>query len=73
MQAKVSPEFIQPSQVKPLFGISRSLAFELMAKGLVKSHRFIPPGRKQAIRLIDVASLRAHLTGETNTPATATT
>ena len=51
------PKYIRPAQA-PLYGISRSTAYNYMNDGLVKSTVIRRPGNERGVRLISVDSLK---------------
>lgn len=52
------PEFIRPSQIQARFGLSRSLAYELISLGTIKSKVLRRPGNIRGMRLVSVESIR---------------
>lgn len=55
------PEWIRVSQMPTLFGISRSITYELMATKEIKSTLIRKRGVKKGIRLINADSVREFL------------
>lgn len=60
MPEQPTPEYIRPADAR-LFGLSRSMLYQLMAEGLVESVLVRRPGRARGMRLVRVASLRAYI------------
>jgi hypothetical protein len=54
----IAPEFIRPSQIQARFGISRSVAYELIGIGKIKSKVLRRPGNIRGMRLVSVESIR---------------
>ena len=54
-------EFVNSFGLERLFGIKRSLAYELMGLGLIRGVSCRRPGQVKGKRLFDVASVRAYL------------
>ncbi len=63
--APVQPgkEWLRPSDVRSMFGISRSLLYELIGENKVRSVSLRREGRQKGVRLISVESLRAYIIG----------
>jgi hypothetical protein len=61
----ISPqvEWIRPSQVPVLFGISRSVCYELLASGKIESVVLRKRGNLRGCRFINADSIRAFLSG----------
>ena len=55
------PEWIRPSQITVVFGISRSLGYELLSSGKIRSVVLRKPGNIRGCRLISADSIRAYL------------
>jgi hypothetical protein len=55
------PEFLDARGVEARFSIRRSLLYELLADGLIRSVSLRRVGRSRGKRLIDVRSLRCYL------------
>ena len=55
------PEWIRPSQIPIVFGISRSVGYELLSAKKIKSVVLRKPGNIRGCRLISVDSIRAYL------------
>jgi integrase len=56
-----TPEFIRPAQA-PLYGISRSTAYNWLNAGLIRSTVIRLPGNVRGVRLISVESIKALFT-----------
>jgi hypothetical protein len=54
-------EWIRPSQIPVIFGISRSVGYELIASGKIRSVALRKPGRIRGCRLISTDSVRSFL------------
>jgi hypothetical protein len=54
-------EWIRPAQIPEIFGISRSVGYELIASGKIRSVALRKPGRIRGCRLISTDSLRNYL------------
>jgi hypothetical protein len=54
-------EWIRPSQIRAIFGISRSVCYELIALGRIRSVALKKPGRVHGLRLISTDSVRTYL------------
>jgi hypothetical protein len=54
-------EFVDATGLQGLFSIKRSLAYSLLADGLIKGVSLRRRGRLRGKRLFDVASVRAYL------------
>jgi len=65
---KASPvndaEFVDAPGLQSLFSIKRSLAYSLLADGLIKGVSLRRHGRLRGKRLFDVASVRAYLASQ---------
>ena len=61
--APIAPgaEWVRPADCRTRYGISRSLAYELMASGEIESVSLRRKGRLTGIRLINADSLRAYI------------
>lgn len=57
----IPPEFVNHRGLRSGFGISRSQAYELSARGLVRTVCLRKPGSIRGKRLWEVASVRAYL------------
>jgi hypothetical protein len=57
----IDPEFIEPSMMKPMFGIGRTSTYQLINEGAIRSALIRRRGRVSGKRLIDVASVREYL------------
>ena len=57
------PEYLRPAQVPGRFNISRSLAYELISEGKIKSFVLRRPGNIRGARLVSVESIRAYIEG----------
>lgn len=57
----VTPEFANSDMMELMFGIKRSLAYQLAEKRLVRSVSIVGVGKERGKRLWDVASVRAYL------------
>jgi hypothetical protein len=56
-------EWIRPSQMPIIFGISRSVGYELLSSGKIKSVVLRKRGNIRGCRLINADSVRAYLSG----------
>jgi hypothetical protein len=56
-------EWIRPSQMPVIFGISRSIGYELLAAKKIQSVVLRKPGNLRGCRLINADSIRAYLSG----------
>lgn len=56
-------EWIRPASVPPFCGIGRSVLFELIRDGVIKSVMLRRKGASKGSRLISVASLRSYING----------
>ena len=54
-------EFCRIDDLKRLFGLRRGTAYNLIRDGKVRSISLRKPGHKLGVRLVHVASVRAHL------------
>lgn len=66
--ANPRPEWIRVSPITKLFGISRSIAYELMAAGQIKSSLIRKRGAVKGIRLISADSVREFLEAQAGAP-----
>lgn len=57
----IRPEWIRPDDVRPYFGIGRTLLYQLIAEGKVKTASFRKRGQKHATRLISYDSMAAYI------------
>jgi hypothetical protein len=57
----VDPEFVDIPGLEARWGIKRSLAYQLLADGLIKGVSLRRRGQLRGKRLFDVASVRAYL------------
>jgi hypothetical protein len=55
------PEFCDGGQIKPLFGFSRSTAYNLVAQGKIRAVTFREKGRERGKRLFNCQSIRDFL------------
>ena len=62
--APVQPglEWLRPGDVRPRYGISRSLLYELLKEGKIKSVCLRREGRATGIRLVSARSIEAYIT-----------
>jgi len=63
------PEFLNHQSVKALFGISRSFAYNLSKRGLIKSVSIRQRGALKGKRLFVADSIRRYLMSNIETPA----
>jgi hypothetical protein len=56
-----APEFLDTDGLRAVFGIKRSLAYELLGLGLIRGVSLRRQGRTRGKRLFDAASVRAYL------------
>ena len=56
-------EWLRPADVKSFCGIGRSVLFELIRDGAIKSVMLRRKGASKGSRLISVASLRSYIAG----------
>ena len=61
--APVQPgvEWLRPADVRPRYGIGKSLLYELIAQGDVKSVCLRRQGKATGMRLVSAASLNAYI------------
>ena len=59
------PEWLRPADVRPYAGIGRSLLYELIQEGKVRSVCLRREGRLGGMRLVSVASLREYIESHT--------
>jgi hypothetical protein len=57
----VVPEFVDTEGLRVMFGVKRSLAYELLGAGLIRGVSLRRKGRTRGKRLFDVASVREYL------------
>jgi hypothetical protein len=57
----ISPEFIEPSMMKAMFGIGRTSTYQLINEGAIRSALIRRRGRVSGKRLIEVESVRSYL------------
>jgi hypothetical protein len=57
----LTPEFCRMSDLRVLFGITRSMAYLLIDEGKIKSVSLRRPGNVKGVRLVHVASVREYL------------
>lgn len=57
----IQPEFVDLKTLEVMFGIKRSLAYELMGKKIIKGIAIRQGEEKKGKRLIQVASVRGYL------------
>jgi hypothetical protein len=60
-----SVEFCDTDGLRAMFGIKRSLAYELLGAGLIRGTSLRREGRTRGKRLFDVASVRRYLESRT--------
>lgn len=58
---ELSPEFVDVRGLRRMFGIGRSLAYELIDRGEIRSVSLRATGKLRGKRLFDVASVRDYL------------
>jgi hypothetical protein len=58
-----TPEFCRMSDLRFLFGITRSMGYVLMNEGKIRTVSLRRPGQKFSVRLVHLASVRAYLNG----------
>ena len=56
-----APEFLDTDGLRAVFGIKRSLAYDLLGLGLIRGVSLRRKGRTRGKRLFDAASVRAYL------------
>ena len=57
----LTPEFCRMSDLRPMFGITRSMAYLLINEGKIKSVSLRRLGNLKGVRLVHVASVREYL------------
>jgi hypothetical protein len=65
MKACGAVEFTDTDGLRSMFGIKRSLAYELLGAGLIRGTSLRREGRTRGKRLFDVASVREYLKSRT--------
>ena len=66
----VQPEFVRVTDTRRLFGFGRTTTYNLAEAGLIRTILLRRPGQKSGMRLVDCASVREYLRGQTTTSAT---
>jgi len=61
----VGREFVDTDGLRQMFGLKRSLAYELLWAGLIKGVSLRRPGKRTGKRLFEVQSVRDFLNGQT--------
>ncbi len=56
-----SPEWVRVSDARPLWGLTRTVVYRLIADGHIRSICLRQPGRATGIRLLSAESVRAYL------------
>jgi len=56
-----APEFLDVDGLRAVFGIRRSLAYDLLGLGLIRGVSLRRKGKTRGKRLFDAASVRAYL------------
>jgi hypothetical protein len=56
-----APEFLDTDGLRAVFGIKRSLAYDLLGLGLIRGVSLRRKGKTRGKRLFDAASVRAYL------------
>ena len=67
--SSAQPEFVNHHGVSALFGISRSFAYDLAKRGLIKSVSIRKRGALKGKRLFVADSIRTYLMSTIETPA----
>jgi hypothetical protein len=65
VQACGAVEFVDVDGLRSMFGIKRSLAYELLGAGLIRGVSLRREGRTRGKRLFSVSSVRAYLESRT--------
>ena len=60
-RVELNPEYIRISKIPLVFGLSRSLVFLLIARGVLESVLIKQPNASRGIRLVSTASLRRYI------------
>ncbi|MDQ3622543.1 MAG: hypothetical protein M3463_08655 [Verrucomicrobiota bacterium] len=55
------PEWVRPADARPIFGIGRSLLYQLISEGQVHSVCLRREGKLAGMRLVSAASLREYI------------
>jgi hypothetical protein len=59
--SELQPEFCRMSDLRKLFGITRSMGYLLMNEGKIQTVSLRRPGQKFSVRLVHIASVRKYL------------